>query len=116
MKHLSSIILLALAGCSSLQHAGVASYNVKPIVVKGETICCEVAIHNGKEIGRLDALVEKRADGYTVHLQEWRVNAFAGQRIAAETVTATASTAAKAVAGIMIAPAGVASLLSVSKP
>lgn len=105
MKSIIALATLAcLTGCASLQYAGVASYSVEPVEINGKPQCCRVAIHNGKEIARLDAQVEKRGDDYTVSLKQWNVEAFAGQQIAADAATASAATAAKAAASIMVAP------------
>lgn len=101
------LILLALTGCASLQHAGTASYTIKPMLIGGRTVCCEVAIHNGKQYARLDATLTKTGDDYTVTLSERGVEAFRGQEIAAGAAKTTAALAAKAAAiggAVLIAP------------
>lgn len=101
-------VFVLVTGCASLDHAGVASYKVKPFDAAGKTLCCEVEIVNGKQIASLDATIEKRGDDYTVVLKQRGVEAFRGQAIAAGAVTATATTAAKAATAIMVAPAAAA--------
>lgn len=98
------IIGLLLGGCTSLQQAGTASYSVKPFMVGGQAVCCEVTINNGKEIALLDATVIKRGDDYTVHLHEEGVAAFRGQAIAAGAAKSVASAAAKAAVAGVLAP------------
>lgn len=102
---IAALLALLVQGCASLQYAGVASYSVEPVDIGGVPHCCRVAIHNGKEIARLDARIEKRGTDYTVHLRQWNVDAFRGQQIAADAASATASTAATAAASILMAPA-----------
>lgn len=105
MKSLIALAaLVSLAGCASLDHAGVASYTIKPMMIDGRAVCCEVAVHNGKQYASLDAMVEKTGDDYSVRLSERGVEAFRGQQIAADAATASAATAAKAAASIMVAP------------
>lgn len=102
------LILLALAslsGCASVQNAGVASYSVRPIVLDGKAVCCEVSVHNGKEYAVLDAVIIKRGEDYEVRLHEEAVRAFKGQELAGNAATSTATAAAKAATAIMVAPA-----------
>jgi len=81
-------LLLALAltlitsGCASLQYSGYAEYRVTPFVDKetSRTICCEVLVRNGKEIGNLDAEIIKFGDNYIVSLREQSVKAFEGTK------------------------------------
>lgn len=100
-------VYVLVSGCTSLDSAGVASYTVKPALIEGRAVCCEVTVHNGKQYASLDARIEKRGDDYTVELKERGVEAFKGQQIAAAAATATASTAAKAATAVLVAPAAV---------
>lgn len=101
--------LVSLAGCASLDHAGTASYSVKPFVTdKGEVHCCEVTVTNGKEIASLDAHIEKKGADYTIDLKERGVVAFRGQEIAAgaaHEAAKLATTAALVAGGVLAAPA-----------
>ena len=100
--------VLVLAGCSSLQNAGMAEYSVKPIVTQaGDTICCEVSIRNGKEITSLEAHVKKSGDDYSVDLVEQGIKAFAGQQISADALKSVVDGAVKAAltaAGVVVSP------------
>lgn len=101
------LILLALGGCASLQHAGSASYTIKPMLIGDRTVCCEVAIHNGKQYARLDATLTKTGDDYTVTLSERGVEAFRGQQIAADAASLAGKAAVKAAViggAVLIAP------------
>lgn len=105
MKNLFIFVLLtALAGCASVQNAGVASYSVKPIVIDGKQVCCEVAVLNGKEVQEVSADIMKRGDDYEVHVHEVGVAAFKGQQISADATRAVASEAGKTAALAVIAP------------
>lgn len=107
MTRFFPLILLALAGCASLNEAGTARYSVKPFMAGDKAVCCEVTVANGKEIRLLDATVEKRGDDYTVKLHEEGVTAFDGQRIAAGAAQTAAADVVKAAAiggGVLIAP------------
>jgi len=102
-----SLILLALGGCTSLQQAGTASYTIRPMLIDGRTVCCEVAVVNGKQYASLDATLIKTGDDYTVTLQERGVEAFRGQEIASGAAKSVAGVAGKAVAvggAVLIAP------------
>lgn len=104
---LSALILLALAGCTSLQYAGNASYTVRPFVIGDRAVCCDITIYNGKEIALLDATIIKTGDDYQVHLHEEGVAAFEGQRVAAAAAKTIAADAVKAAAiggAVLIAP------------
>lgn len=106
-RFLPPLLLLALAGCASLNDAGTASYTVKPFMAGDKAVCCEVTIANGKEIRLLDATVDKHGDDYQVRLHEEGVTAFDGQRVAAGAAQSAASSAVKAAAvgaGVLIAP------------
>lgn len=106
-RALIPLILLALGGCTSLQQAGTASYTIRPMLIDGRTVCCEVAIVNGKQYASLDATLVKAGDDYTVTLQERGVEAFRGQEIAAGAAKSAAGVAGKAVAvggAVLIAP------------
>lgn len=117
-RALIPLILLALAGCTSLQQAGTASYTIKPMLIDGRTVCCEVAVVNGKQYASLDATLVKTGDDYTVTLAERGVEAFRGQEIAAGAARSAATVAGKAAAiggAVLIAPLAapaVAALLS----
>jgi hypothetical protein len=104
MKRFLPLILLALAGCASVQYAGTASYSVQPIVVNGQTVCCAVDVKNGKEIAQLDALINKQGENYQVQLHEVGVAAFQGQRIAAEAGKVAAADAAQVATVAALAP------------
>lgn len=95
---------LLLASCASLQGAGSARYSIKPMLLDGKAVCCEVAISNGKEYASLDAMVMRQGDTYTVQLSERGVQAFRGQEIAAGAGKQLASSAAKAGAAAALVP------------
>lgn len=101
---LLAIVSLSLVGCTSLQQAGTASYTIRPMLIDGRTVCCEVAVVNGKQYASLDATLVKTGGDYTVTLSERGVEAFRGQEIAAGATKSLASTTAKAVAAAVIAP------------
>lgn len=89
---LIALAALILSACSSLQHAGMAEYSVKPMVIDKQTVCCEVTVKNGKEYASLKAKVIKKGDDYSVELEEQSVQAFAGQQHAADVVNKTVET------------------------
>ena len=91
----TALVALSVSGCASLSEAGVASYRIAPLP---DGTCCEVTVHNGKEIAVLDAVIEKTGDNYKVTLHEEGVVAFEGQRIAAGAAKTAASAAVKAAA------------------
>lgn len=104
---LLGIISLSLTGCASLNQAGTASYTIKPMLIDGRTVCCEVAVVNGKQYASLDAMLVKAGDDYTVMLSERGVEAFRGQEIAAGAAASAGKTALKAAAiggAVLIAP------------
>jgi hypothetical protein len=104
---LAAGITLLLAGCTSVQYAGNASYSVKPFVTDaktGATVCCEVEIKDGKERATLDLRVVKNGDGYDITLSERGVLAFQGQAIAAGAMKDAIEAAAKAAAAAVLAP------------
>lgn len=108
-------VFLALSGCASLQHAGTASYSMKPVLVNDKLVCCEVTINNGKQYARLDATLTKTGDDYAVTLSERGVEAFRGQEIAADAVSITSKAAVKAAAiggAVLVAPIAGAALMS----
>lgn len=114
-RMLIPLILLALTGCASLQHAGSASYTIKPMLIDGRTVCCEVAIHNGKQYARLDATLTKSGDDYAVTLSERGVEAFRGQEIAANAASMAGKAAVKAAViggAVLVAPIAGAALMS----
>ncbi|GAB6125023.1 hypothetical protein [Humidesulfovibrio idahonensis] len=91
MRMLTSLLLLlALAGCA-LRNAGVAEYRLRPYLdANGTERCCEVSIINGKEIANLEAVFTRAADGSCrVELRETGVQAFEGQKIAADALRQT---------------------------
>lgn len=108
MKHaILALIVLALTGCASLNQAGTASYTIKPMLIDGRTVCCEVAVINGKQYSSLDATLIKTGDDYTVTLSERGVEAFRGQEIAAGAAASAGKAALKAAAiggAVLIAP------------
>lgn len=104
---LAIAVLALLAGCSSLQFAGNASYSVQPFVVDaktGATVCCQVDIKDGKERSALDLHVVRNRDNYDITLSERGVLAFQGQQIAAGATQAAIDAAAKAAAAAALAP------------
>jgi hypothetical protein len=107
MKKLLLISALALAGCSSLQYAGNASYSIKPFVTDtktGTAACCQVDIHDGKERAALDVRVIKNGENYDITFSERSVQAFAGQAIAANALQAAIDQAAKTAAAAILLP------------
>lgn len=99
------IIAISLGGCASLQYAGSADYQVRPFLdSNGKNLCCEVVIHNGKEIANLEAHVTKDGDKYTLDLKEQGVAAFQGQKISAEAAQNAIDAAAKAAVAVALAP------------
>lgn len=102
---LTSLSVLLISGCASLQYAGNASYSVQPFKDdSGATLCCAVNVHNGKEIASLEAHITKKGDDYTVDLKEQGVAAFQGQQIAAGATQAAIDAAAKAAVAAALAP------------
>lgn len=104
------LLLTVLAGCSSLQYAGNATYRVKPVEAKdGSLHCCDVEVYNGKEIAFLQAHISLGVDGaITVDLVQQGVAAFEGQKtasIVAQESTKVAATAAAVAGGVLAAPA-----------
>lgn len=113
MRALAIVFVVLLGGCASLDHAGVARYTVRPMIVDGAPLCCEVEVVNGKQYAMLDALIEKRGGDYTVMLSERGVEAFDGQKVAAgaaKSATGTAAKAALAGAAVVALPAAGAAL------
>jgi len=104
MKTLLLIVVVFLAGCTSFQSAGVATYTVKPIVTETQIVCCEVTVMNGKEYASLKAHIEKRGDNYAVDLEEQVVAAFKGQEITATAVKFMIEDALKASAAAALSP------------
>lgn len=107
MKLAVIAVLFAMAGCSSLQYAGNATYTVKPFITDASTgtaICCEVEIKDGKERASLDLHVVKSGDNYDITLSERGTTAFAGQTIAAGSTQAAITAAAKAAASAALSP------------
>lgn len=105
MKFLVPLFLLSLTGCASLQYAGNASYSVKPFQDdKGNVLCCQVDVHNGKEIANLEAHVIKQGNDYTVDLKEQGIAAFQGQAISAGATQEAINAAAKTAVAAALAP------------
>jgi hypothetical protein len=111
---MKTIMVLAavalLPGCASLEYAGNSSYSVKPWQdAYGRLHCCDVQVHNGKEMAAVHAHIRMTKDGdIEVDLQEQGVTAFEGQRIASVVAqdTAKAGLSAAAIAGgVLVAPA-----------
>lgn len=99
------VLALALTGCSSLQYAGNATYSVAPVITpNGDAVCCAVTVHNGKEIGQLEAHIVKDGDKYVVDLKESNVKAFEGQRIVSGALKEAVEDVARAAAMSAIAP------------
>lgn len=99
MKSLRTIALLAVAlsGCTS----GIARYSATPMMLDGRPVCCRVEVANGKEIGHIKLHLERRDGHWTMDLEETNVEAFRGQKIAAD----AAARAAKTAAAVLVAPA-----------
>ena len=108
MKKLLLIVVVVLAGCSSLQNAGMVEYSIKPIVTaQGDVICCEAVVRNGKEYGQLKAKVKKTGGDYEVTLEETGVAAFQGQQISSDALKGIVDAAVKAAlagAGVGLLP------------
>lgn len=91
---------VALAGCESLRYAGVARYEISPMVdaAGAPTGCCVLRVWNGKQMATVDATFQHTtADTYSISLHETDVQAFAGQ--------ATAAAAASDVVGAAVSAA-----------
>jgi hypothetical protein len=100
MRWMMVLLAAVAAGCASLDHAGMAEYQVRPFVDgAGQAHCCEISVKNGKEMASLDAVIVKDGERYTVVLQERGVQAFAGHAIAAGAAKTVVDAAAKAAAG-----------------
>ena len=83
MKKLLLLCVVLMAGCSSIQNAGVSTYSVKPFKVNDEVLCCEVAIASGREIGKLKAKIEKKGADFVAEVEIDGVKAFEGQALSA---------------------------------
>lgn len=95
---------MLISGCTSLQGAGIASYSVKPMLLNGEQICCEVTMLNGKEYAELKVDIVREGGKWSVHLDEKGVAAFQGQSISASAVGGVVSEAAKISVASALAP------------
>ena len=106
MKQLFLIaLIIGISGCTSLNNAGVASYQVKPMELSnGKVVCCDIIINNGKEYSSLEAHVIKHGDNYEVHLNEVGIFAFEGQKIVAGVATETIKKAGSVAGGVLMAP------------
>ena len=105
MKYIITLLAALAAGCASLDHAGMAEYQVRPFMDgTGQAHCCEISVKNGKEMASLDAVIVKDGERYTVVLQERGVQAFAGQAIAAGAAKTAVDAAAKAAVGAVVTP------------
>ncbi|WP_175946589.1 hypothetical protein [Burkholderia pyrrocinia] len=77
---------LALAGCDSLRYAGIARYEVSPLVDAAgmPAGCCVLRVWNGKQMATVEATFTHQSDNsYSISLRETDVEAFAGQATAA---------------------------------
>jgi hypothetical protein len=89
-----------LAGCDSLRYAGIARYEIPPLVdtAGAPTGCCVLRVWNGKQMAAVDAGFTRAPDGsYSISLRETDVQAFAAQATAAaaaSNVVAAATSAA----------------------
>ncbi|MDN7544832.1 hypothetical protein [Burkholderia cenocepacia] len=91
---------LAFAGCDSLRYAGIARYEVSPLVdaAGAPAGCCVLRVWNGKQMATVEATFAHQSDNsYSISLRETDVEAFAGQ--------ATAASAASDVVGAATAAA-----------
>lgn len=118
MKKLLLLVpLLALTGCTSLDYAGVAQYDLTP-VFSGPQHTFEgygLKVVNGKEIASVQASMVKSGNNYTITLKELGVKAFQGQAIAAGAAANLGANAVKAAlvaGGVLIAPVAGAAIAS----
>ncbi|KGC00077.1 putative lipoprotein [Burkholderia cepacia] len=77
---------LALTGCDSLRYAGIARYEVSPLVdaAGAPSGCCVLRVWNGKQMATVEATFAHQSDNsYSISLRETDVEAFAGQATAA---------------------------------
>ncbi|NTZ82185.1 hypothetical protein FCJ61_03910 [Burkholderia metallica] len=91
---------LAFCGCDSLRYAGIARYEVSPLVNEAGNPagCCVLRVWNGKQMATVEATFTHQSDNsYSISLRETDVEAFAGQ--------ATAAAAASDVVGAATAAA-----------
>ncbi|KWK75800.1 hypothetical protein [Burkholderia ubonensis] len=90
---------LAFAGCDSLRYAGIARYEVAPLVdAAGAPMgCCVLRVWNGKQMATVEATFTHSTDStYSISLRETDVQAFAGQAIAAAAASDAAGAATTA--------------------
>lgn len=93
------LALASLSGCASLWYAGVARYEVSPIVdASGRADgCCVLRVWNGKQMATVDATFTRTPTGdFTISLRETDVEAFQGQATAAAAASDVAAAAASA--------------------
>ncbi|WP_155639066.1 hypothetical protein [Burkholderia cepacia] len=80
------LVCLALTGCDSLRYAGIARYEVSPLIDEGGAPvgCCMLRVWNGKQMATVEATFTHQSDNsYSISLRETDVEAFAGQATAA---------------------------------
>lgn len=95
---------LALAGCSSLEYAGIARYEIAPTTDQAgmPTGCCVLRVWNGKQMATVDAQFQHTSpDTYSITLHETDVQAFAGQATAAAAASDAVGAAATAAAAAL---------------
>lgn len=77
------IMATFLSGC--LLTSGQTEYTLKPVVVGGETVCCEATVYNTKDYEALQFKYTKNADGsMSVTLDEVGVSASDPAAVAAQ--------------------------------
>ncbi|CAG9256334.1 hypothetical protein [Paraburkholderia caribensis] len=94
-----AVAAVSLSGCASLWYAGVARYEVEPIVdTSGKPVsCCVLRVWNGKQMATVDATFARTPTGdFTISLRETDVQAFQGQATAASAASDVAAAAAAA--------------------
>ena len=105
LKTLAPLVLAAAAvttsGCASLTHSGYAEYTVKPFLVNETTVCCEVVVKNGKEVGQVEAHIVKEGSNYTIDIKETSVAAFEGQKAVSTMASEVAGKVADSITGIV---------------
>lgn len=96
MKHLflflaiafASASALLLAGCASLDSAGLDSYTVRSFTTEqGLPACCELDVKSGKEYDGRAVSFQTNGAGALLVIQEGASKAFRGQALAVKALT-----------------------------
>lgn len=98
------VACVALVGCSSLEYAGIARYEIGPTtdLAGTPTGCCVLSVWNGKQMATVDAQFQHTSpDTYSITLHETDVQAFAGQATAAAAASDAVGAAATAAAAAL---------------